>query len=309
MQLRRLALAALALTAGSLTLARATESGATTPPVVTPCTADADDPWADKANYLEVHADRRWADDSPIYDATQITRALEQGHPERVDRFRESLPAAQKPLYDEQLAELESDPRICLHYHPGATPQQGYAELAMRGFLAASWGLEEMRDAALDRAVREHGGHLDITFTPAPDLDFNPDNPYVTLGLTNQDGDMLLSQPALISSMARGANVATHEFTHTMQADGSAFCTLPVGTDQEFQDRFKAAFLRDYQPKKPDDEVHYLTTVGEDFRYFPHELREKSPELYGMMVEYAGYDPLAGNWLLAENPTGGIRRS
>lgn len=303
MQVKRLVLASLALVGSSLSLKGSSEPEEAP---VTPCVAGSDDPWADKANYLEVHADRRPVE-PPTYAADTIELALDQGHPERVDRFRQSLPPDQRAHYDQELAELENDPRICFHYHPGASPEQGYADLALRGFLAGSWGLDPMREDALDRAVHEHGGHLDVTLTPAPDLDFDPDNPYVTLGLTNQDGDMLLSQPAIVSSIARGANVASHEFIHTMQANGKFFCDLPVGSEPDFQARFEAAFLRDYEPKKPDDTVHYLTRVGEDFRYYPETLKEKSPDLYGMMVEYTGYDPLAGGWLVA-SPPGNISR-
>lgn len=294
---RRVAMAVLSLTAGAVTLGAAKESGANEARAT--CEAE-NDPWKKQESYLEVHADRALADaDPPLFESEQIQRALAQGAPETVDRFRLRLPEDQQGQYDQELQELKADPRLCFHYHPGATAEQGYSDLALRGFLAASWGLDDLRDQALDRAAEEHGGHLDVTFTPAPDLDFNPDNPYRTLGLTNQNGDMLLSQPAILSSMARGANVATHEFVHTMQADGTGFCTLPVGSDQEFQTRLEALFVDAYEPKKPDDKVHYLTKVGEDFRYFPQSLREKSPELYEMMVEYTGYDPLAGNWLVA----------
>ena len=51
---------------------------------------------------------------------------------------------------------------------------------------------------------------------------------------------------------------------------------------------------RQANPSKEIDEAHVYTDVLNDFLSDPHALAEESPELYTLVADIQGYDPVAG---------------
>jgi len=251
-----------------------------------------------------------------------------------VDYFRESLPPDQQKIYDERLQELREDDRIEFETDPrlddekylaGLTPEQkeyaeslkdnpeAYQDLFLRGFLASSFGNPERLDEAIQRASESVG--LEST-EGAGDHEKVDGKFEVRLGVENlvfkgADGKDVEAL-AYANGGAISANVVetvrtlatpgdqgipAHEFEHILNSgprQGEA-----VGVPEDVSKTDAARLLELYKQANPGqeiDESHVYTDVLNDFLSNPHGFAEESPELYKLVADIQGYDPVAGTY-------------
>lgn len=129
------------------------------------------------------------------------------------------------------------------------------------------------------------------------------------LGQAFQQGPVILVWDAVLASgrhPERGHNVVYHEFAHKLDMlDGSADGTPPLAGRKEYGEwvevcsreylALKAAreegrrtFLDDYGGS---NEAEFFAVATEEFFDRPQELRDNSPDLYRVLMEYYRQDP------------------
>jgi MtfA peptidase len=126
-------------------------------------------------------------------------------------------------------------------------------------------------------------------------------------GMVHHQGPILYSKRDLAAGFRRddGHNVGLHELAHVLDlADGYAD-GVPIGaawasdapwleiiTDRlrKLRSRRYARVLRDYAAT---NEAEFFAVAVESFFERPQALRDKDPELYGMLCDYFGQDPAA----------------
>jgi Mlc titration factor MtfA (ptsG expression regulator) len=150
-----------------------------------------------------------------------------------------------------------------------------------------------MRDIVVHpRAFDENYGH--------------EDDPSIA-GMVHYQGPILYSERDLRLGFRRhdGHNVGLHELAHTLDlADGHAD-GVPIGAGWASSAPWLAIIsdrlaklradcypnvLRDYAAT---NEAEFFAVAVEAFFERPHALRDKDPELYGMLRDYFGQDPAA----------------
>lgn len=147
----------------------------------------------------------------------------------------------------------------------------------------------------------------DIVVHPrAFDENYGNEDPTIA-GMVHLQGPILYSERDLRLGFRRhdGHNVGLHELAHTLDlADGHAD-GVPIGAGWAsnapwvsiISDRLAKLrahrypnVLRDYAAT---NEAELFAVAVEAFFERPHQLREKDPELYGMLRDYFGQDPAA----------------
>lgn len=132
----------------------------------------------------------------------------------------------------------------------------------------------------------------------------------VRLGESWTTGSIVLSWASVIKggrNMEDGHNVTVHEFTHQLdQADGAGD-GVPyldsVGSYREWASTMKPAFdelkaqIKKRKPTVIDDygavnPAEFFAVTTETFYEKPAQLKEEHPDLYNLMSEYYGVDPL-----------------
>ena len=218
----------------------------------------------------------------------------------RVDFYRE--------LEDDEQARrrFEDDVRIFLAeqriYGAGAGEQQLEIGDETRLLIAAS------------AAILSHGMPnfewprlRDIVVHPrAFNEEYGSEDPSIA-GMVHLQGPILYSERDLRMGFRRhdGHNVGLHELAHTLDlADGHAD-GVPIGAGWASSAPWVAIIgdrlaklrahrypnvLRDYAAT---NEAELFAVAVEAFFERPHALREKDPELYGMLRDYFGQDPAA----------------
>lgn len=214
------------------------------------------------------------------------------------DAFRESLdPAAQK-VYDETLAKLRNDPRIQFEIKPGAIDNLAFREIALRGLVAATFGhpadLEERIAQAADHS---ENGKYTITFVP--DSYVGADGKTGWGARAGRDG-IEAKQGFTVQQIANeNDNLFIHEFSHTLEADADgSIDNLPNDfgffNSLRFHNAFNTPEFKEYIGQT---EIDAETFAGIQNRFLqnPQELKNVSPEMYAVMVEYSGFDPISGS--------------
>jgi hypothetical protein len=147
----------------------------------------------------------------------------------------------------------------------------------------------------------------DIVVHPrAFDEDYGHEDPTIA-GMVHYQGPILYSERDLRLGFRRhdGHNVGLHELAHTLDlADGHAD-GVPIGAGWASSAPWLAIVsdrlaklrahrypnvLRDYAAT---NEAEFFAVAVEAFFERPHALRDKDPELYGMLRDYFGQDPAA----------------
>jgi hypothetical protein len=147
----------------------------------------------------------------------------------------------------------------------------------------------------------------DIVVHPrAFDEDYGDEDPTIS-GMVHLQGPILYSERDLRLGFRRqdGHNVGLHELAHTLDlADGHAD-GVPIGAGWASNAPWVAIIsdrlaklrahrypnvLRDYAAT---NEAEFFAVAVEAFFERPHALRDKDPELYGMLRDYFGQDPAA----------------
>ena len=247
-----------------------------------------------------------------------------------VDYFRESLPPDQQEIYDQQLEELREDERIEFETDPrlqdqeyldSLTPEEreyaeslldnpeAYEDLFLRGFLASTFGDPERRDEAIERAGQNRG--LEST-EGAGDHEEVDGKFEVRLGVENlilqgEDGEsealayanggaISANVVATVRTLATPGDqgIPAHEFEHILNGPKNEEAVdVPEDVSNRDSERLLELY-RQANPSKEIDEAHVYTDVLNDFLSDPHALAEESPELYTLVADIQGYDPVAG---------------
>jgi hypothetical protein len=206
-----------------------------------------------------------------------------------IDKFRQSLPPELQCEYDRRLQQLRDDSRIQFSYRKGEKilPNPAVEDMILRGLLAATFSRPDL----LDRALRRNeDGILQIEITNTRNANPRDDDP--ENGVKLADGDINISIPGMVSRLSQGLDVAAHEFWHAIQGEGE----MPVDATEEFENQFNELYQQAYgeEGRGQDDQVHWFVYAAWDFHYYPEALKQRSPELYELMVGYFGFDPVAG---------------
>ena len=109
-------------------------------------------------------------------------------------------------------------------------------------------------------------------------------------------------------------NVILHEFAHVLdQADDAQAQSIPVTEDSVARPKWEELFKREYPRIKAaykvgrahaireyalSDEAEFFTCATESFFERPKELKKYNPEIYDILEDYYGLDPLP--WSTAE---------
>ena len=109
-------------------------------------------------------------------------------------------------------------------------------------------------------------------------------------------------------------NVILHEFAHVLdQADDAQAQSIPVAEDSVDRPKWEELFKREYPRIKAaykagrahaireyalSDEAEFFTCATESFFERPKELKKYNPEIYDILKDYYGLDPLP--WSRAE---------
>ncbi len=214
------------------------------------------------------------------------------------DAFRNSLDPEAQRQYDATLAQLRNDPRVQFEFKDGALDTPAMREIALRGMVAATFGRPqdlEQRIAA-GSAVSDNGKY---TITYVPDSYQSPDGKNGWGAKAGQTG-IIAKQGFTIQQIANeNDNLFIHEFSHTLEArsDGS-IGNLPPDFGFINELRFYAAFnTPEFQKYIGQTKVDAETFAGTQnrFRQNPQGLKDASPEMYQLMVDYSHFDPLSGS--------------
>ena len=103
-----------------------------------------------------------------------------------------------------------------------------------------------------------------------------------------------------------GENLFTHEFSHVVQAATSDHkWTKGQNFPQDFPEEFRETFESEFKSDRVQDYFKSIPLnnnfggesypgVNTDFHFNPERLQKASPEIYDILTEYHGYDPLEG---------------
>ena len=216
-----------------------------------------------------------------------------------VDNFRQTLTPELQREYDAQLQALRNDPRIQFQYEPGVQPNPNRAleDMTLRGMVAATFGDPGSMEQTIAEAVRnndgynggsEGDGHLVFRFYDGP---ARTDDGREAAGWAMYGaGHIRMDANYTIQALSKGDSVPQHEFSHFMQG-----YNRPEGSDSIFP----ADFPYEKEMLSALASTDFVERGGETwpdlqnrFRQYPERLAQEHPEIYRMMAEYAGYDPL-----------------
>ncbi|MCL1635735.1 hypothetical protein M2650_13985 [Luteimonas sp. SX5] len=217
-----------------------------------------------------------------------------------VDNFRQTLTPELQREYDAQLQALRNDPRIQFEYEPGVQPNPNRAleDMTLRGMVAATFGNPEIMNRTIDEAVRnnddynggsEGDGHLVFRFYdgPAKTDDGSEAAGWAMYGA----GHIRMDAGYTVRALSKGDSVPQHEFSHFMQGynkpeDGDSLFPGDFPYEREMLSALASTdFVERGGETWPD--------LQNRFRQYPERLAQEHPDIYRMMAEYAGYDPLA----------------
>lgn len=214
-----------------------------------------------------------------------------------VDNFRQTLTPELQREYDAQLEALRNDPRIEFQYEPGVEPNPALEDMTLRGMVAATFGNPGIMDSTIAEAVRnndtynggpEGDGHMVLRFYDGPAL--TDDGSEAAGWAMYGAGHIRMDANYTISALSKGDSVPQHEFSHFMQGY----------SQREGQDSiFPGDFPYEAEMLSALASTDFVERGGETwpdlqnrFRQYPETLAAEHPEIYRMMAEYAGYDPL-----------------
>lgn len=216
-----------------------------------------------------------------------------------VDNFRQTLTPELQRQYDAQLETLRNDPRIEFQYEPGVEPSPNAAleDMTLRGMVAATFGNPDIMESTITEAVSNNDqynggpdgdGHLVLRFYdgPARTDDGSEAAGWAMYGA----GHIRMDANYTMSALSKGDSVPQHEFSHLMQGYNQ----------REGQDSlFPGDFPYEDEMLSALASTDFVERGGETwpdlqnrFRQYPETLAREHPEIYRMMAEYAGYDPL-----------------
>lgn len=215
------------------------------------------------------------------------------------DAFRNSLDPEAQRAYDETLAALRNDPRIQFEFEGGAVDSLAFREIALRGLVAATFGRpQDLEERIATAAANSDNGKFTITYVPD---DYVPEDGSTGWGARAGRDGITARQGFTVEKIAReNDNLFIHEFSHTLQADDDDNDNDNLPPDFGFINswRFYAAFnTPEFQKYIGQTEVDTETFAGiqNRFRQNPQALKDASPEMYALMVDYSGFDPLTGS--------------
>lgn len=230
-------------------------------------------------------------------------RTNETGDPAEMDAgdaFRASLDPAEQIIYDEQLEELRNNPDIEFVFEPGTVDDLATREIALRGMVAATFGRPQDLERTIEMVADQYGSFT-ITFTPGWG------------GATAPEPGITASQQSTVSWTAQGDNLFIHEFSHSVQRTagkglGDYEFAPPDMNETEFGRLYETSgvqqllddrglIIDDPNTKRNERRTfngESFATIQNLFRQDPQALRDASPEMYDLMVEYSGFDPLSG---------------
>jgi len=214
------------------------------------------------------------------------------------DAFRNSLDPEAQRAYDETLAALRNDPRIQFEFEGGAVDSLAFREIALRGLVAATFGRpQDLEERIANAAARSDNGKFTITYVPD---DYVPEDGNTSWGAFGGRDGITAKQGFTVQQIANeNDNLFIHEFSHTLQArDDGDIGNLPPDFGLINTWRYYAAFNSpEFQKYIGQTEIDSQTfaTVQNHFRQHPQELKDASPEMYALMVDYSGFDPLTGS--------------
>lgn len=216
------------------------------------------------------------------------------------DAFRNSLSPESQKVYDEMLAKLRNDPRIEFQFLDGARDTLAFREIALRGLVAATFGRpQDLEQRIAAGAAASENGHYNITYVPDSYDDPNRPADQEGWGALGGQGGITAKQGFTIQQIANeNDNLFIHEFSHTLQADSNgSIQNLPPDFGFFNSIRFRNAFNDPkFQAYIGQTKIDAETFPGiqNRFRQNPQELKDASPEMYQLMVDYSGFDPLTG---------------
>lgn len=216
-----------------------------------------------------------------------------------VDNFRQTLTPDLQREYDAQLQALRNDPRIQFQYEPGVQPNPNRAleDMTLRGMVAATFGDPGSMEQTIAEAVRNNDvynggsqgdGHLVFRFY---DGQAKTDDGREAYGWAMYGaGHIRMDANYTIQALSKGDSVPQHEFSHFMQGYNQ-----PEGSNS----LFPADFPYEKEMLSALASTDFVERGGETwpdlqnrFRQYPERLAQEHPQIYRMMAEYAGYDPL-----------------
>lgn len=220
-------------------------------------------------------------------------------HLDGVDNFRQTLTPELQRQYDAQLQALRNDPRIQFQYEPGVQPSPNRAleDMTLRGMVAATFGNPDIMDSTIAEAVRnndtynggsEGDGHLVFRFYdgPAKTDDGSEAAGWAMYGA----GHIRMDANYTVQALSKGDSVPQHEFSHFMQG---------YNKPEDRDSLFPGDFPYEREMLSALASTDFIERGGETwpdlqnrFRQYPERLAQEHPDIYQMMAEYAGYDPL-----------------
>ncbi|PZO62256.1 MAG: hypothetical protein DI635_12345 [Pseudoxanthomonas suwonensis] len=217
-----------------------------------------------------------------------------------VDNFRQTLTPELQTQYDAQLQQLRDDPRIQFAYQPGVQPSPNPAleDMTLRGMLAASFGNEAKMNATIDAAVAANDaynggasgdGHLVFRFYDGPAL--TDEGKEAAGWAVYGAGEIRMDTDYTIGALSKGDSVPQHEFSHFFQGYNQPQGHYPAGFP--FEDAMNQALDAAPDGAFADRGGETWPDLQNKFKQYPEKLQEEYPDIYRMMVEYSGYDPIA----------------